>query len=130
MSAQREGISLIEVIVAMLILSVGVLAMGASTGYVLSQVRAAELRTDRMTAVHQVAEQLRAVAWDDLESECSGQAVTALGFTVACSVSRPPGAFNLKRVDLVTTGPAFRRGGVVQNVTDTTTMGIARPIGS
>lgn len=124
----REGFSLIEVIVALVILSVGVLAMGASTGFVLTQVRAAELRTDRMTAVHQVAERLRAVPWDDLETACAGQSFSTADFTVSCTVSQAPGIINLKRVQLVSTGPGFSGRRRVQSATDTMTIGIARPI--
>jgi prepilin-type N-terminal cleavage/methylation domain-containing protein len=127
MRSQREGFSLIEVIVAMVILTVGILAMGASTGYVMTQVRAAQLRTDRMTAVHHVAERLREVDWDALDGACFGQTFTADRYTVTCTVSRPPGSVNLKRVDLVSTGPGFRGGRVQPVVVDTTMIGIARP---
>jgi prepilin-type N-terminal cleavage/methylation domain-containing protein len=129
MSAGREGFSLIELIIAMIILSVGILAMGASTGYVLGQVRAAELRTDRLTAAQQVAERLRAVDWADLDSACSGP-FTVDRFTLSCSVSSPPGAINLKRVELVTTGPAYRNGRLVTTAADTMLVSFARPIGS
>jgi prepilin-type N-terminal cleavage/methylation domain-containing protein len=128
MSGARDGFSLIEVIVALVILTVGVLAMGASTGYVMTQVRAAELRTDRMTAIHQVTERLRAVPWDNLETACGGQSFAAAGFTVSCTVSTPPGANNLKRVQLVSIGPGFSAGRREQSVADTMTIGIARPI--
>lgn len=129
MSTRREGFSLIEVIIAMLILSVGVLAMGGATGYVLSQVRASQLRTDRMTAVHEVTERLRAVDWDDLEAACAGTPFSVPPYTVSCQVSRPPGSNNLKRVDLISTGPGYRAGRV-QAVADTMMMGVARPLGS
>jgi prepilin-type N-terminal cleavage/methylation domain-containing protein len=130
MITTRAGFSLIEVIVAMIILSVGILAMGASTGYVLGQVRAAELRTDRMTVVHQAAERLRAVDWDALETTCAGPPFAAEGFTVSCTVSRPPSAPHLKRVQLVSTGPGYRGGKLRPALPDTMTIGVARPIGS
>jgi uncharacterized protein (TIGR02598 family) len=127
MSAHRDGFSLIEVIIAMIILSVGILAMGASTGYVLSQVRAAELRTERVNAVQHVAAQLRAVNWADLENACAhSYAVDA--YTVDCSVSVPPGAIHLKRVELVTTGRAYRAGRLITNAADTMLIAFARPI--
>jgi hypothetical protein len=46
------------------------MAMGASTGFILNQVRASELRTDRMIAVRQVTEQLRGTPWVNLTGEC------------------------------------------------------------
>lgn len=127
MTTLRDGFSLIEVIVAMVILSVGILAMGASTGYVLTQVRAAELRTDRMTAVRQVAERLRGVDWADLDTACGSSPFVADGFTVSCSVSGVPGAINLKRVQLVSTGPGLSGGKVIASVADTMTIAIAGP---
>jgi prepilin-type N-terminal cleavage/methylation domain-containing protein len=129
MSARRDGFSLIEVIIAMLVLSVGILAMGASTGYILSQIRAAELRTERVMAAQRVTAQLRAVAWDDLENACAhSYAVDA--YTVDCSVYVPPGAIHLKRVELVTTGRAYRGGRLITNAADTMLIAFARPIGS
>ncbi len=128
MTSQRAGFSLIEVIVAMLILTVGVLAMGGATGYILTQVRSAQLRTDRMTAVNQAAEQLRAIAWNDLESACAGDGFDVPPYAVSCHVSQPQGVLHLKRIDLVSTGPGFRGGRVVQSLTDTMVIGIARPV--
>jgi prepilin-type N-terminal cleavage/methylation domain-containing protein len=130
MSARRDGFSLVEVIVAMIILSVGILTMGASTGYVLNQIRAAEFRTDRMTAVHHVAERLRAVPWDDLEMECGFGPFSADDYTVACSVALAPGTINLKQIQLISTGPGFTGGRLVPAVTDTMLIALAKPIGS
>ena len=89
--AQAPGFSLVEVIVAIFILSVGVLAMGMSTGHVMAQIQAAELRTERMTAFREAAEILRSTDWDTLETTCSnaGSSLDSDHYSVSCSVSQP-----------------------------------------
>lgn len=126
--SNREGFSLIEVIVAMVILAIGILSMGASTGYVLTQVRAAELRTDRMVAVRQVSETLRALSWDDLPFACSGSTFTSGPFTVSCTIHAVPGAIDLRRVELISVGPGVQGRQVRTAIVDTTAIGIARPV--
>src|SRR5207249_3712424 len=56
----QSGFSLIELIIAMMILTFGMLAMGATMGYMNTQVRVANLQTDRIAAIGQVADQVRA----------------------------------------------------------------------
>ncbi len=124
MTGLKDGFSLIEMIVALVILSVGLLAMGASTGYVLNQVRASELRSDRMIAVRQASEELRAIDFDDLGAACAGQAFQIGRYSVTCSVqlARP----TLARVQMVSTGPGFAQGRVAASVSETTVINVAR----
>ena len=126
--AQRSGFSLVEVIIAMMILSVGILAMGASTGHVMAQIQASELRTERMGAVREAAETLRGTAWGSLESTCSSvpDNFGTDHYTVRCSVQRP--STNLKLVQLITTGPGFLSGKFTTSVADTFAISIANPV--
>lgn len=126
--SQPNGFSLIEVIFALLILSVGILAMGASTGHVMAQIQASELRTERMGAVRQAAETLRGTAWGSLENACSNasQNFGTDHYSVSCTVQLPAG--NLKEVTLVTVGPGFRNGHFVSTVADTFAISIANPV--
>jgi prepilin-type N-terminal cleavage/methylation domain-containing protein len=128
MNTSRDGFSLIEMIVAMLILTVGILAMGASTGYVLGQVRAAELRTDRMVAVRQVAEMVRSVDFDELADACTGPAFNAGRYSVSCEVHAPTGELHLRRVELISVGPGMAGRRVQQGMVDTTAISISRPV--
>lgn len=124
----KAGFSLVEVIIAMMILSIGILAMGASTGHVMAQIQAAELRTERMSAVREAAETLRGTQWTSLESVCSS-APAGFGtehYTVSCSVLRPSG--NLKVVQLITSGPGFESGKFNSTVADTFAISIANPV--
>jgi prepilin-type N-terminal cleavage/methylation domain-containing protein len=123
----KSGFSLVEVIVAMMILSVGILAMGASTGHVMAQIQAAELRTERMGAIREAAEVLRGTAWGSLESTCSG--TSGLGtehYKVSCSVLQP--SRDLKLVQLVTVGPGFESGKFNSTVADTFAISVANPV--
>lgn len=124
---QPGGFSLIEVIVALMILSVGILAMGASTGHVLSQVQMSQLRTERVSIVRQAAETLRGTSFASLENACAS-ASTTFGtdhFALSCTVSQP--ATNLKRVALVSVGPGFRDGKLVSSLPDTFAISISDP---
>lgn len=121
----RDGFSLVEVILAMLILTVGVLAMGASTGFIMAQIRAAELRTERMAAVRQAAETLRGVEWSALDQVCSTESFTIGAYDVTCSVTRP--STTLARVQLVSTGPAYRGARLERDAAETTGMSLPRP---
>lgn len=123
MIERREGFGLIEVIIAMMILTVGILAMGASTGYILNQVRASELRTDRMVVVTQAAEQLRGSTWGNLPTTCNGLESPSDRFTVQCEFSA---SSNLARLSIISEGPAVVGGRVLPTARDTLVISIAR----
>jgi prepilin-type N-terminal cleavage/methylation domain-containing protein len=126
MIVRRDGFSLVEVIMAMLILTVGILAMGTSIGYVLSQLRAAELRTERSVAVRDVAERLRATPWADVPAACEAP-FEAARYTITCSTELAAGSADVMRVRLISVGPGYVSGGVRPDVADTTAMSLAAP---
>lgn len=96
----RGGFSLIEVIVALVVLTMGVLGMAATTGFVVRQTTAADMRTNRTAAVQTVLERLRATPWNSL-----GSGSDVVGhFDVAWS-SVNDGI--TKEVKLITTGPGL-----------------------
>ncbi len=121
---QREGFSLIEVMVALVMLTLGVLAMAASTGYITTQIKIAELRTERMAAVHQAAETLRASDYDDLSSICDTASYAMGPFSVQCSAST---AGDLTTVQLVSSGPSYVSGSWQTSWPDTFQITIAEP---
>ncbi len=121
---ERNGFSLIEVIIAMLILSVAVLAMGASTGFIFAQVRGAELRTERTMAMKQAAERMRAVPWTELPTECASLALEQGEYTVTCEFGT--GLPRLARLQLISQGPAYTVGGEAR--ADTVVIPIARSL--
>ncbi len=124
--SDRSGFSLVEVILAMLLLSVAVLAMGASTGFIMNQVHAASLRTDRAVSVREATELLRTVPWDDLESECESLfPVLSNGFSVDCVFVTT--RLQLKDLQIITSGPGYSGGRIRPAIADTLMITRAQP---
>jgi prepilin-type N-terminal cleavage/methylation domain-containing protein len=121
----RGGFTLVEVIVGMLILSVGVIGLASSTGYVSLQLQAADLRTDRSMARQQVVESLHAMDFTALDDVDKASGETIGRFTVWWDVESLRWA--IKEVDVYTEGPGFRNGHREASVRDTVTVRIARP---
>lgn len=124
MSRGRGGFSLVEVVVAMLILTIGILAMAASTGYILSEVRMATFRAERNVAVGEMTQQLRGINWNNLGGAC-GSSVTVGDYTVSCTMNQP--SVNLREAILVSVGPGYSAGAVEMDVVDSTAVLFARP---
>ena len=103
-SAPRGGFTLVEVIVALIILTVGVLGLAATTIWVVRQSTLAELTTERSAAVQTVVEQLRA---SDYASLAAGSD-TVGRFDVTWSIVD---GNRSKLVTLVTVGPGLTSGG-------------------
>lgn len=124
--ASRAGFSLVEVIVAMMVLTIGLLGMAAGTGWMIRTVHFGELETARSAAFQSAVESLRAQSFDDLAngSETFGD------FTVSWTLG---GGGNLARdVEIVVVGPgrSSAEGGgmpsVSEAVADTFTYRILR----
>jgi prepilin-type N-terminal cleavage/methylation domain-containing protein len=122
MNTMREGFTLIEVIIAMLILTVGILAMGASTGYVLNQIRGADLRDDRAHAVRHVAETLRGTPAFD--ATCNTDVAVNDRYTVRYECVAD--GSDPVRVVLISTGPGISGGRIQTALVDTTVVHIRR----
>jgi prepilin-type N-terminal cleavage/methylation domain-containing protein len=104
--AQPGGFSLVEVIVAMVILAAALLAMAASMGAVATQVNVAKLRTERSAAVQQVIEEeLHGRAFGELATRPQNQAVPVGRFQAWWTVELQ--GTNLRRVTIVTRGPGY-----------------------
>lgn len=121
----RDGFTLIEVIVGMMILVVAVVALAGTTGFVGLQIRAADLRTDRSLARQQVIERLHATDFDTLDDVAKGSGVAHDGYTIWWDVSSLRWA--LKEVAVYTEGPGYRDGRYRTSIEDTVTVRIARP---
>lgn len=120
-----NGFSLVEVIVAMLVLSFGLLAMAASTGYISTQLRSTTWDTQRNLARQQVIEQLRSTVFTNVTTNTTGR--TFGSYTVRWNVTNL--SSSERRVQLITTGPAYRQvgGSPISTVVDTATIQIASP---
>jgi prepilin-type N-terminal cleavage/methylation domain-containing protein len=123
--AGRQGFSLIEVIVALFIFSIGVLALAASTGFVGTQLRAADVQAERSAAVQSAIEGLRARDFATVTTRSQANAVTIGRFQVWWDVfNRTP---YLKDLRVMSRGPGYlREGGWSNAVVDTVFTSIAR----
>ena len=120
---KANGFSLVEIVVAMMVLSVGMLAMAASTGYVSAEIRNATWNTQRAFARNQVIEQLRAIPFDSVMTSATPTAIGRYNMTwVATSVNS-----NLKTVQVIASGAAYRKGASRVTTVDTVVVNIARP---
>ena len=122
----RNGFTLIEMIVGMLVLTVGVLALASSTAFVAVQLDSADVRTERAGAQQQVVEQLRSLDFDSVDTATKGAGATVGEYTLWWDVSSLRWA--LKEVRLYTEGPAFRNGRKDGLAVDTLTVRIPRPV--
>jgi prepilin-type N-terminal cleavage/methylation domain-containing protein len=125
---QPDGFTLIEVIVALMVLSVGILAMGASTGHVLTQIQMSELRTERVAVVRQAAETLRSADFHSVESVCAA-ASTNFGtehYDLSCMVWQ--NSQHVKRVELISVGPGFVDGKLATSIADTFAISVSEPL--
>jgi prepilin-type N-terminal cleavage/methylation domain-containing protein len=123
----RDGFSLVEVIVAMVVLSFGLLAMAASTGYVYNQLRSTAFDTQRNLARQAAVEQVRGMFWNDLTT--TPQTTTRGRYTVTFVTVAAASTNMVKTVRIVTTGPGYRSGKAVrQTVVDTARIQVVRPL--
>jgi Tfp pilus assembly protein PilV len=121
----RDGFSVIEVLIGLIILTMGVLALASSTGYISTQVRVADLRTERSTAYDAAAEQLRAMDFDSVQDVTYATAQVESRYKVWWTVTSLHWA--LKDVTLYSEGPGFVGGRLATDARDTISMRIARP---
>lgn len=122
----RDGFSLIEVIVGMLIFATGVLALSASTGFVSLQLHSADLRTERSVAYQQATEKLHAMNFDSIADLDQAAATPVGSYLIWWDVTSLRWA--LKEVALYSEGPGFVRGRRQEEVTDTLILRVARPV--
>ena len=123
----RAGFSLIELIIAVVILTVGLLGFASTTGFMFRQSTMAKLRTKRVAAVVSVVENLKAQTFEN---------VTYGGETVGdFSMSWTSLAIGIdtKLVRIISTGPGARSTvsspmpALSDQVADTFTYRLLRP---
>lgn len=120
----RDGFTLIEMMVGLLIFTIGVLALAGSTAFVTLQIGVADLRTERTMARQQVVEQLRSTDFEAVQSVAKASGAVVGDYTVWWDVAELDWA--LKQVTLYTEGPAFRDSRRTAGVMDTVNVRIPR----
>jgi prepilin-type N-terminal cleavage/methylation domain-containing protein len=122
---QRGGFTLLEVMVAVVVLTVGLMGLAGATTYVLRQVNVSELKTERSLAKQTALERIRAAGHGQLL-----EGVDTVGDYIVKWSSEQPTP-HLQRVRLVSVGPGLSRtdGGVAMmsnTVADTTTYAVVK----
>lgn len=100
--AARGGFTVVEVIIAMMILTVGVLGLAGTTAFFVQQVTLADLMTERSTAFQTIVERLQSVPYDSVTTGSDSVGVFAVTWS-----SVDNGSQN-KTVTIITTGPGTR----------------------
>ena len=100
----QAGFTLIEVILATLLLTVGVLGLASTTGFVVRSISLADLRTERAAALRSAVETVRAMPYDSVNS-----GLDSIGLFEIRWNSVANGRYG-KTVRVITTGPGMAEG--------------------
>lgn len=107
--APRAGFTLVEVVIAILILAVGVIGLAGATAQIVRQVTLADLITERSVAFQTVIDRLQSMPYDSVGSGSDSVGIFAIRWS-----STNDGAQS-KIVTLVTQGPGISVGAFPTN---------------
>lgn len=123
----REGFSLVELMVALVILTAGMLVMASASGFSSMSVQIAGNRTARAAAVASQIEQIKAKAnsanWSSISSQTT--AVNIDGFDITYTVSRPGGHYMV--ITVTSSGPGYVPRQGWRTVQETFTAQLVKP---
>jgi len=100
----RAGFTIIEVIIAMLILTVGLLGLAGATGYMIRTVTLGDLMTERSFAFQSTIDRLQSLPYDSVTTGADTVGVFAVTWSAADDGPQS------KTLTLVTVGPGIVRG--------------------
>jgi prepilin-type N-terminal cleavage/methylation domain-containing protein len=103
------GFSLVEVIIAIVILAVGVLGLAGTTAYIVRNVTLSDLMTERSAVFQTIVDRLQSLPFDSVKSGSDSIGVFAVRWT---SVLDGP---QTKIVTIITTGPGLANNPVPTN---------------
>ena len=98
----RGGFTIVEIVVAVIVLTFGVLGMAGTTAYIVRQVTLAQVTSRRAAAVQSAVERLRATPFEDLANGADSVGVFAVSWNVVSAnrsaaitvVTRGPGLYS------------------------------------
>ena len=105
----RGGFSMVEVIMGMLLLTIGVLGLGGTTAHVVRQITLSDLMTERAAAFQTTIDRLQSLPYDSVTTGTDSVGVFAISWS-----SVPDGPQN-KVVTIITTGPGLSGGAFPTN---------------
>lgn len=97
---QTRGFTIVEIVLALILLTVSVLGLAGTTTWVVRQTTLGQVTSERTVALQSTIEQLRAMPYDSVMDGSSTEGQFAVRWFVTTD-SRS------KRVELVTTGPGL-----------------------
>ena len=120
----QNGFSLVEILIATMVMTFGLLAMASSTAYVSAQLKSTTYETQRTQAKERIVEQLRATPWVNISTRTSALSVDRYSVTWNVTTNSLT-----KTVSLFTSGPAYRgkSKGMRTTVIDTMVFDIVSP---
>jgi prepilin-type N-terminal cleavage/methylation domain-containing protein len=122
----RAGFTLVEVLVALIILTVGVLGLAGTTALAVRQVTFADVTSQRAVALQTVVERLRSLDYASVQNGSDSVGLFAATWTVT-------DAQRSKSIEIVTVGPGLGSAagagmtGLRRDVADTFVYRIVRP---
>jgi len=102
------GFTIVEVIIAIVILAVGMLALATTSIFATTQVKLADLKTEQSLAVQQAIEMLRATPFDSMDARAEVDAIDTGSYEVWWTLT-PQSRF-LQTVTVFTKGPGYEVG--------------------
>jgi type IV pilus assembly protein PilV len=110
---EKEGFTMVELLVALVILTVGILALGLLSGQLNQQVNLADVSVERSASLQAAIEELRATPYEDI-----GEGSTTIdAYDVSWTITES--ADNFKEIQIVTLGPGLSEGRILPEVPDT-----------
>ena len=101
----RAGFTMVEVIIAIVILAVGVLGMAGTTAFVVRQITLADLMTERAAAFQTTIEKVQALDYDDVSFGTDSVGIFAVKWTSSNVTAQ------VKDVTIITAGPGLDGSG-------------------
>lgn len=102
--SSRSGFTMVEVIIAIVILAFGLLGMAGTTALVVRQISLAEIATERSAALQTTLERLQALPFDSVSTGSDSVGIFAVDWNVSTFINQ------WKTVEVVTTGPGMAPG--------------------
>jgi Tfp pilus assembly protein PilV len=103
----------VEVLIAMLILTMGILGLAQTTAFVMRQVTVSDLSDNRAAALQGAVERVRAITFDSL-----GDGADTVGSFIVQWTVEATSSTRSRQVTFVTTGPGLETVGGFPQLTD------------